>query len=73
MLDDFAHMWNLRTNKMYTYTHTMNKQTKRRTGPVNGENKLVVAGGEGDRGLGKTDEEVWEVQTSSYEVNKSWE
>ena len=49
----------------------INEQTKTR--PINMENKLVVAEGRELRGMGKTGEEEWEIQASSYGVNESWE
>ena len=37
---------------------------------VNIENKLMVARGEEQRGMGKMSEGEWEMQASSYGMNK---
>ena len=34
---------------------------------------MVAAGQPGGRRMGKTDEEEWEIQASSYGMNKSWD
>jgi len=42
--------------------------------PINTENKLrATGGGRGCEGMGKMDEGEWEVQASSYGMNKSQE
>ena len=38
---------------------------------INTENKLMAAKEEGVKGLGKMNEEQWEIQASSYRINKS--
>ena len=48
-------------------------KSKRRNRPVNAENKLVVGRGEGRERKGKVSEVEWEIQASSYGMNKSWE
>lgn len=47
----------------------MNKQIKSRIRPINTENKLRVARGEG----GKMSEGEWEAHVSRYGLSKSWE
>ena len=49
------------------------KLTKKRdrSTPINTENKLVVAGRKESGGMGKVDEEEWEIQGSNYGMNKS--
>ena len=42
-------------------------------GPVNTENKLMVAREEMGRGMGKMSEGESEIQPSRYGMNKSWE
>ena len=49
-----------------------NKQTKSRTRSKNTEKPMVVRGLGGD-GLDKMGKGKWEVQASSYGINKSWE
>jgi len=59
-------MWNLKTKQM-------KKQTKSRITPINTENKLMVALGKGNGGMGKMCEGEWEIQASRYGMNTSWE
>ena len=47
----------------------MKKQTKGRFRPINTESDLMVARGEGPRGMGKMGEGEWEIQASSYEIS----
>ena len=51
----------------------MNKPTKSRNRSINTENKLMVASGDGSGGMGKIDKGEWEIQPSSYGINKSQE
>ena len=39
--------------------------------PINIENKWMVARGVGGGGLGKTSDREWEIQASSYGMNRS--
>ena len=58
---DFTHKWTLKNkwiNKKQNQTYKY-------------RNKLMVARGEGGRRLGKMSKEKWEIQASSYWVNKS--
>ena len=49
----------------------MNKQTKSRIRPIKAGNKLMVARGKGE--MGEIGEGEWEIQASSYGMNKSQE
>ena len=70
-------MWNLKKKnkkqkqktKQTTTTKT-NKQSKRKIRPINTEDKLMVARGEGYGGMGKMGEGKWEIHASSYRMNK---
>ena len=48
----------------------LNKQTRSRIGPINAENKQMVAGGEGDGEINNMGEGERERQASSYGMNK---
>ena len=50
----------------------MNKQTKSRKRPINTENKLIIASGEG-WGMGKMGAGQWEMQASGHGMSKSRE
>lgn len=50
----------------------MNKQTESKNKPIHTENKVMVAGGENQDGQrSNMGEGEWEIQSSSYEINKS--
>ena len=60
---DSTHMQNLKK--------TPNEQTKKcRIGPINIENRLMVARGKGG-GESKMGEKEWQIQSSSHGMNKS--
>ena len=54
-------------------TKQMNKQTKGRIRTINTENKLIVSRKQGVGGIRKMGEGEWEIQASSYGINKSQE
>ena len=53
------------------YKKQMKKQTKSRIRAINTENKLMVPGGIRGGGMGKVSKGKWEIQASSYGMNKS--
>ena len=52
-------------------TKQINEQIKSRKRPINTENKLMFARGKGGKWMGKMREGEWEIQASSYAMNKS--
>ena len=57
---------------MWNVKNKTNEQTKSRIIPVNTEDKFMVARRKGQR-IGKMNKGEWEIQASSYGMNKSWE
>ena len=49
------------------------KATKDRNRPINAENKLIVARGVGNEEMDKMGRVEWEIQASSFGMNKTQE